>query len=44
MTTNQTWWPNQLSLKALRQNSPASDPMGGDFDYAEAFKSVTSTS
>ena len=40
MTTNQTWWPDQLSLKALRQNSPASDPMGGEFDYAEAFKHV----
>ena len=40
MTTNQTWWPNQLSLKALRQNSPASDPMGGGFNYAEAFKNV----
>ena len=40
MTTNQTWWPNQLSLKALRRNSPASDPMGADFDYAEAFKNV----
>jgi len=40
MTTNQTWWPNQLSLKALRRNSPASDPMGGGFNYAEAFKSV----
>jgi len=40
MTTNETWWPNQLSLKALRQNSPASDPMGGDFDYAEAFRNV----
>ncbi|MDE2944506.1 MAG: catalase/peroxidase HPI [Gemmatimonadota bacterium] len=40
MTTNETWWPNQLSLKALRQNSPASDPMGGDFDYSEAFKNV----
>ena len=40
MTTNQTWWPNQLSLKALRQNSPASDPMGGEFNYAEAFKNV----
>ena len=37
MTTNQIWWPNQLSLKALRRNSPASDPMGGDFNYAEAF-------
>ena len=40
MTTNQDWWPNQLSLKALRQNSPESDPMGGDFNYAEAFKNV----
>ena len=40
MTTNETWWPNQLSLKALRQNSAASDPMGVDFDYAEAFKNV----
>ena len=40
MTTNQTWWPNQLSLKSLRRNSPASDPMGGGFNYAEAFKSV----
>ena len=40
MTTNQDWWPNQLSLKALRQDSPESDPMGGDFNYAEAFKNV----
>ena len=40
MTTNQSWWPNQLSLKALRQDSPASDPMGGEFNYAEAFKNV----
>ena len=31
MTTNQDWWPNQTSLKALRQNSPLSDPMGKDF-------------
>ena len=37
MTTNQTWWPNQLSLKPLRRNSSASDPMGGEFNYAEAF-------
>ena len=37
MTTNQTWWPNQLSLKPLRRNYPASDPMGGKFNYAEAF-------
>ena len=40
MTTNQYWWPNQLSLKALRRNSPLSDPMGRDFDYAEAFKGL----
>ncbi len=40
MTTNQGWWPNQLSLKALRQNSSKSDPMGGGFNYAEAFKNV----
>ena len=40
MTTNQYWWPNQTSLKALRQNSSLSDPMGKDFDYAEAVKTL----
>ena len=40
MTSNQQWWPDQLSLKALRQNSPQSDPMGADFDYAEAVKNL----
>ncbi len=40
MTSNQYWWPDQLSLKALRQNSPVSDPMGTDFDYAEAVKTL----
>ena len=40
MSTNQHWWPNQLNLKVLRQNSPLSDPMDADFDYAEAFKSL----
>ena len=40
MTTNQYWWPNQMSLKALRQNSPLSDPMGTGFDYAEAVKNL----
>ncbi len=39
MTTNQNWWPNQLSLKALRHNSSLSDPMG-TFNYAAAFKNV----
>jgi catalase-peroxidase len=37
---NRDWWPNQLSLQALQQHSPMSDPMGGDFDYAEEFKSL----
>ncbi len=38
--SNADWWPNQLNLKILHQNSPLSDPMGEDFDYAEAFKSL----
>ena len=40
MTTNQDWWPNQLNLKGLRQNSPMSDPMDEDFDYAEAVQNL----
>ncbi len=39
-TANQHWWPNQLSLKMLNQNSPLIDPMGEDFDYAEEFESL----
>ena len=39
-TANQRWWPNQLNLKVLNQNSPLVDPMGNDFDYAEAFKKL----
>ena len=38
--TNADWWPHQLNLKILRQNSPKSDPMGGGFNYAEEFKSL----
>ncbi|MEL7459794.1 MAG: catalase/peroxidase HPI [Pseudomonadota bacterium] len=38
--SNGDWWPNQLNLKILHQNQPASDPMGGTFDYAEAFKGL----
>ncbi len=34
---NAGWWPNQLNLKILHQNSPPTDPMGPDFDYAGAF-------
>ena len=40
MTSNQDWWPDQLNLKVLRRNSPLSDPMGEDFDYAEAVKTL----
>ena len=40
MPTNQDWWPNQLSLKILQQNSSLSDPMGKDFNYAEEFKTL----
>ena len=39
-TANQHWWPNQLNLRVLRQNHPAANPMGDDFDYAEEFNSL----
>lgn len=39
-TRNRDWWPNQLKLSILRQHSPSSNPMGEDFNYAEAFKSL----
>jgi catalase-peroxidase len=39
-TTNRDWWPKQLRLELLHQHSSKSDPMGKDFDYAEAFKSL----
>jgi len=38
--TNRDWWPDQLNLKVLHQNSPLSDPMGEEFNYAEEFKSL----
>jgi catalase-peroxidase len=38
--TNRDWWPTELNLKVLRQNSSLSDPMDKDFNYAEAFKSL----
>jgi len=38
--SNRDWWPNQLNLKILHQKSPLSDPMGGDFNYAEEFKQL----
>ncbi len=39
-TQNRDWWPNELKLNILRQNAPKSNPMGDDFDYAEAFNSI----
>ena len=39
-TTDRDWWPNRLDLRPLRLNSPKSDPMGEDFNYAEEFKSL----
>ena len=39
-TTNQDWWPTQLRVDLLQQHSSKSDPMGADFDYAAAFKSL----
>jgi len=39
-TTNRDWWPKELRLEILHQHSSKSNPMGEDFDYAEAFKSL----
>ncbi len=38
--SNRDWWPNQLNLKILHQNSSLSDPMGEAFNYAEEFKTL----
>jgi catalase-peroxidase len=38
--TNRDWWPEQLNISMLHHNSPKSDPMGKDFNYAEEFKSL----
>lgn len=37
---NRDWWPNQLKLNILRQHSSLSNPMEGDFNYAEEFKTL----
>ena len=39
-TSNKDWWPNQLNLKILHQNSKLSNPMDPDFNYAEEFKKL----
>ena len=38
--SNRDWWPNQLPLEILHQNVPQASPMGDDFNYAEAFKTL----
>lgn len=38
--SNRDWWPNQLNLKILHQNSPQSNPMGDGFNYAREFKKL----
>ncbi|WP_283393921.1 catalase/peroxidase HPI [Candidatus Pelagisphaera phototrophica] len=38
--SNRDWWPNQLNLQILHQNSPMSDPMGEDFNYAQEFSKI----
>lgn len=38
--SNRDWWPNQLNLKILHQNTPLSDPMGEDFDYRKEFQKL----
>ena len=37
---SKVWWPNQLNLDVLRQNSNLSNPMGAEFDYAKEFKTL----
>jgi catalase-peroxidase len=39
-TSNRDWWPDQLNLGILHQHAPASNPLGPDFNYAEAFKKL----
>jgi len=40
MATNEYWWPNQLNMEPLRLHSVESDPMGTEYDYAEAFANL----
>jgi len=39
-TTNGDWWPDQVNLEILHQNSPAGNPLGGGFDYAKEFQKL----
>ena len=39
-TSNRDWWPNRLNLKVLHTHHPKGDPMGSEFNYAEAFRTL----
>jgi len=39
-TTDHDWWPNRLKVELLHQHSSKSNPLGGEFNYAEEFKSL----
>ena len=39
-TTDDDWWPNRLKIELLHQHSSKSNPLGGEFNYAEAFKTL----
>ncbi len=39
-SANRVWWPNQLNIKILAKNPESRNPLGGDFDYAEAFEAL----
>ncbi|WP_394209254.1 catalase/peroxidase HPI [Enterovibrio calviensis] len=39
-TTNRDWWPNQLRISILHQHTPESNPLGGGFNYRNAFKAL----
>ncbi|KAK1470257.1 catalase-peroxidase [Colletotrichum tamarilloi] len=39
-TKNRDWWPDSLKLNILRQHTPVTNPLGGDFDYVSAFKTL----
>jgi catalase-peroxidase len=38
--SNRDWWPNQLNVNVLHQNSPTADPLGAEFDYPQAFQAL----
>jgi len=40
VSSNPSWWPNQLNIKILHQHSLNSNPLGESFSYAEAFKTL----